>query len=106
MSGQAGRGANEDIEIGELDPRRRATLLESQAEELRQRLDTLLDEIARHHRRSPGELMRRYAVPAACTLIVAGAGLLLFLDWRRRRREVWVRLGSGSQSQLRRLLSS
>jgi hypothetical protein len=104
MNGQAGRGAGEDIEIGELDPRRRATLLESQAEELRQRLDALLDEIGRHRRRSSGELARRYAVPALCTLALAGAGLFFLVGWRRRRREVWVRLGAQAQSQLHRLL--
>ena len=40
------RGGDEGLEMDELDPRRRATLLESQADELRQRLDSLLDEIA------------------------------------------------------------
>ena len=106
MRGQAGREASEDIEIGELDPQRRATLLESQAEELRERLDALLAEIGRHHHRSPAELARRYAIPALCTLALAGAGLFFLLGWRRRRREVWVRLGSRAQSQLNRLLPS
>jgi hypothetical protein len=104
MSGRVGRGANEDIEIGELDPNRRATLLESQAEELRERLDALLDEIARHHRRSPAELVRRYAIPAACTLALVGAGLFFLLGRARRRQEIWVRLGVRAQSQLSRLL--
>jgi len=106
MSGQAGRGEREDIEIGELDPRRRATLLESQAEELRERLDALLDEIARHHRQSPADLLRRYAIPVACSLALAGAGVFLMLEWRRHRREVRVRLGTRAQVQLHRLLSS
>lgn len=105
MSAQAGRGTKEDIEIGELDPRRRATLLESQAEELRERLDTLLDEIARHHRRSPADLLRRYAIPVVCGLALAGAGVFFILGWQRRRREVWVRLGSRAQAQLHRLKS-
>src|SRR5687767_9640718 len=86
MSGQArDRGTDEDIEIGELDPRRRATLLESQAEELRQRLDTLLDEIARHHRHGPAQLLRRYAIPVVCTVLLAGAAIAAFTSWRRRR---------------------
>jgi hypothetical protein len=108
MRGQSTQstGAREDIELGELDPQRRATLLESQAEELRQRLDALLDEIARHHRRSPADLMRRYAVPAACTLVLAGAGLFFLTRRLRHRREVWVRLSTSAQSQLHRLLSS
>ena len=106
MNGQPGRGAKEDIEIGELDPRRRATLLESQAEELRERLDALLAEIGRHHRRTPTELARRYAVPALCTVVLAGAGLMVLLSWRRRRREFWVRLGAHAQSQLNRFLPS
>jgi len=83
-----------------MDPHRRATLLESQAEELRERLDALLDEIARHHRRSPAELLRRYAIPAVSTLVLAGAGLFF------HRREVWVRLTTRAQSRLHRLLSS
>ena len=105
MSGQAGRDVKEDIEIGELDPRRRATLLESQAEELRARLDTLLDEIARHHRRSPADLLRRYAIPVGCALALAGAGVFFLLSWQRRRREVWVRLGSRAQAKMNRLLA-
>jgi hypothetical protein len=106
MSGQAGRGAREDIEIGELDPRRRATLLESQAEELRERLDALLAEIGRHHRRTPADLARRYAVPALCTLALMGGGLFFLFGWHRRRRELWVRLGARAQSQLSRLMPS
>jgi hypothetical protein len=95
---------DEDIEVGELDPRGRATLLESQAEELRQRLDALLEEIGRHHRRSAAELARRYAIPLACTLALAGAGLFFLLEWRRRRREAWVRLALRAHSRLNRLL--
>jgi hypothetical protein len=106
MSGRARQGASEDIEIGELDPRRRATLLESQAEELRERLDALLDEIGRHHRRSPSELVRRYAIPALCTVALLGAGAFFLLARRHRRREVWVRLGTRAQSQLNRLMPS
>ena len=97
--------ADEDIQIDELDPRRRATLLESQAEELRQRLDMLLDEIARHHRRGPADLLRRYAVPIAFTVALAGAALVAFGSWRRRRQVLWVRLGGRAQHQLNRLLS-
>jgi hypothetical protein len=106
MRGRVGRGAEQDIEIGELDPRRRATLLESQAEELRERLDQLLDEIARHHHRSPAELLRRYAIPALGALALAGAGLFYLLGRRRRRREAWVHLGARAQYELSRLLSS
>jgi hypothetical protein len=94
------------VEVGEMDPHRRATLLETQAEELRERLDALLDEIARHHRRSPAELLRRYAIPAVSTLVLAGAGLFFLLGRRRHRREVWVRLSTRAQSQLHRLLPS
>jgi hypothetical protein len=97
-------GGDEDsIGIDELDARRRATLLESQAEELRQRLDDLLDEIARHHRR-PTDLLRRYAIPIACTALLAGAAALAYSSWRRRQ-VVWVRLSGRAQSQLSRLLS-
>jgi hypothetical protein len=106
MDGQPGRGATEDIEIGELDPRRRATLLESQAEELRERLDALLEEIGRHRRRSPGALARQYAVPILCTVALAGAGVFFLMGRRRHRREVWVRLGARAQSQLNRFLPS
>jgi hypothetical protein len=100
------RGAKEDIEIGELDPRRRATLLESQAEELRQRLDTLLDEIGRHHRRRPAQMLRHYAVPIACSLALAGVGLFFLLGGRHPRRELWVRVGTRAQGRLHRLISS
>jgi len=106
MNGQAIRGAKVDVELGELDPQRRATLLESQADELRQRLDALLNELSRHRRRSPAELLRRYAIPAACTLALAGATLFYVLGRRHRRREVWVRLGTRAQSQLHRLIPS
>ena len=99
-----GREAKEDVEIGELDPRGRATLLESQAEELRQRLDSLLEEIARHHRRTPADVLRHYAVPLACSLALAGAGLFFLLG--RHHREVWVRVGTRAQTKLHRLLSS
>jgi hypothetical protein len=106
MSGHAReRGAEEDIQIGEMDPRRRATLLESQADELRQRLDALLDEIARHHRRGPADLFRRYAIPVAFTALVAGAAVFAFTSWRRRRQVVWIRLGGRAQTQLNRLLT-
>jgi hypothetical protein len=109
MRGQArDRGTEEDlddIELGELDPRRRATLLESQAEELRQRLDTLLDEIARHHRRRPIDYLRRYAVPVACAVVLAGAAIAAFTSWRHRQ-VTWVRLGGRAQRQLDRLLRS
>jgi hypothetical protein len=98
-------GAGEDLDTEDLDPRRRATLLESQAEELRERLDSLLDEIARHHRRGPGELLRRYAVPAAVTLLVAGAAVVALTTWRRRRQEVWIRVGGRAQTRLNRLLA-
>jgi len=99
------RGVEEDIEIGELDPRRRATLLESQAEELRERLDSLLDEIARHHRRGPADLLRRYAVPVAFTVVVVSAAVVAVTTWRRRRQEIWVRVGGRAQAQLSRLLA-
>lgn len=106
MRGQANdRETEEDIEIGEMDPRRRATLLESQADELRQRLDALLDEIARHHHRGPADLLRRYAIPMACTALLAGAAVVAFTSWRRRRQVMWVRLGGRAQAQLNRLLS-
>ena len=106
MSGSAGRGADEDVEIGELDPHHRATLLESQAEELRQRLDALLDEISRHHRRSQTELLRRYAIPAVCTLALVGAGVFFLVSRARRRPEIWVRLGARAQSQVNRMMHS
>jgi hypothetical protein len=99
------REAEEDTEIGDLDPRRRATLLESQADELRERLDSLLDEIARHHRRGPADLLRRYAVPAAFALLVVGAAVVAVTTWRRRRQEIWVRVGGRAQSQFSRLLA-
>ena len=99
------READEDLGTEDLDPRRRATLLESQADELRERLDSLLDEIARHHRRGPGELLWRYAVPAAVTLLVAGAAVVALTTWRRRRNEVWIRVGGRAQTRLNRLLA-
>src|SRR5688500_12425207 len=106
MSGQArDRGTDQDLDIGDLDPSRRATLLESQAEELRQRLDTLLDEIARHHRRGPAETLRRSALPVACAVLVAGAAIFAFTSWRRHRSVTLVRLSGRAQSQLNKLLS-
>jgi hypothetical protein len=97
------READEDIEVGELDPRRRATLLESQAEELRARLDTLLDEIARHHRRGPADVFRRYGVPVAL-VVAAGVAVVALTTWRRRS-ETWVRLGGRAQARLNRMLA-
>jgi hypothetical protein len=83
--------------LADLESRRRATLLESEAEELRQRLDALLAEIGRHGgRRGSVELamLRRYA-PVLLAAVVATTGLLGYLGWRRRRRlAAWARLGA------------
>jgi hypothetical protein len=105
MSQARDREADEDIEVGTLDPRHRATLLESQAEELRERLDTLLDEIARHHRRGAADLVRRYGIPVALTVLAAGAAVVAFTTWRRYRSETWIRLGGRAQAKLNRLLA-
>jgi hypothetical protein len=100
-------GTDEDLDFGDVDPRRRANLLESEAEELRQRLDALLVELSRHRRRSPEELLRRYAVPAMLTMVVATTGILAVVGWRRRaRRQAWSRLGARTQARLRALLSA
>jgi hypothetical protein len=98
MSAQARRGGPPDeeaIEFSELDPRRRATLLESEAEELRARLDALLAELGRQRRRTlpDGQIIGRYALGIAVGLAAAGAGMLLW-SWRRQRRQMaaWRRL--------------
>jgi hypothetical protein len=74
----------EVLDFGGVDPRRRATLLESEAEELRDRLDTLLAEIGRHHRLESGEQLRRYAIVTGAALLLAGTVFAL-LQWRRSR---------------------
>lgn len=85
-------------ELDQVDPEEtpdRATLLETEAAELRERLDALLDAIGRHGRRGgfDSRTLRRYA-PALIAAAVTGAGLLAFLGWRRRRRlAAWARLG-------------
>jgi hypothetical protein len=74
----------------------RATLLESEAAELRARLDALLDAIGRQGGRRRADLatLRRYA-PALIAVSVTGIGCLAFLSWRRRRRlAAWARLTS------------
>ena len=84
-------GMEEDAEDfsgeGDEDQHRRATLLESEAEELRRRLDGLLAEIGRHHRTSSGALatLRRFA-PALIVVAVGAAGLVAMLSWRRHRQ--------------------
>ena len=103
MSQARDREADEDIEVGGLDPRGRATLLESQAEELRARLDTLLDEIARHHRRGTADLVRRYGIPVALTVLATGVAVVALTTWRRRS-QTWVRLGGRAQARLNRML--
>jgi hypothetical protein len=92
---QGPSGEEEETEpvFGDVDPRRRALLLESEAEELRQRLDALLAEIARHRRPRPEELIRRFAIPVSLALVLAGAGWLAMARRRHRRRvALWARL--------------
>ena len=71
-------------------PRGRAALLESEAEELRRRLDELLAELRHHRRRAAMQatLVRRYVFSTLIGLVLAGTGTFAFLEWRRRRRRV------------------
>jgi hypothetical protein len=97
---------DEDELTSEGQPRGRALLLESQAEELRERLDALLAELA-HHRRGGNVDLRRYVVPAALAFVLATTGIVSLVSWRRHRRaESWSHLGVRARARLSRLLWS
>jgi hypothetical protein len=112
MSRQNYRGSgldddDADVDIGGMDARRRATLLESEAEELRLRLDNLLAEIGRHGRPDPAEVIRRYAVPATIAIVIALTGIAATVAWRRNRRvAVAARLLGSMSGRLSELASS
>ena len=83
----AGDGDDEDdFDFEGAAPRKRATLHESEAEELRQRLDALLAELGRHDRPGVGALMRRPAVITAVAL--AAVAVAMAVMWRQHRRSV------------------
>lgn len=83
-----------ESDLGDDDEPSRATLLESEAAELRERLDALLERIGRPSRPTGAQLARRYA-PALIASAVASAGVFAFLTRRRRRRlAAWARLTS------------
>jgi hypothetical protein len=75
----------EDLDFGGAQPGRRATLLESEAEELRERLDTLLAELGRHRRLDPAALIQRPAVIAAVA-VTAVAITVAVMWWRQYGR--------------------
>jgi hypothetical protein len=97
---------DDDDALDEGQSRGRALLLESQADELRDRLDALLAELARHHRRGAVDL-RRYAIPGGLAIVAVTTGILAFVGWRRRRRlESWARLSGRTQARISRFLLS
>jgi hypothetical protein len=78
-------GEEDEIEVGIGSPGRRATLRESEAEELRQRLDALLAELGRNRRAEAMELIRRPVVITALAL-VAVIAVAAAVRWRQPRR--------------------
>ena len=96
-----------DLGLGEIDPRRRATLLEDQAEELRERLDALLAELGRHRRRQLGDRawVLRYALPTLGAMLAAGVAIFLIIERRRRNRPAtWALAYPAARARLGRLL--
>jgi hypothetical protein len=73
-----------ELDIGGGMNRRRAVLRESEAEELRQRLDALLAELGRQRRFELGEVIRRPVVIATVALVAVLATVAV-MGWRRRR---------------------
>jgi hypothetical protein len=86
MSARRGEEQDDDevVDFDGVDPRRRATLLEGEAEELRDRLDTLLAELGRHRRMDAADLFRRYAIVSAIALLATATAVAL-VSWRHRR---------------------
>jgi hypothetical protein len=78
-------GEADEVEVGLGSPGRRATLRESEAEELRERLDALLAELGRSRRAEVADLIRRPAVIAAMAF-AAAITVAALMSWRRSRR--------------------
>jgi hypothetical protein len=107
MSRQSSRsGSMSDLDIGG-EPHQRTSLLESEAEELRNRIDTLLSELRRERRPDVAELVRRYALPAGAAIVVGTTGIFALVRWRRRRHiALGARLGMLAGARFQKLLAS
>ena len=70
------------------DPAARTAALENEAAALRERLDTLLDELDRRRRRARADLskLRRYGVPTILGAALLAGAISAFVSYRRRPR--------------------